>query len=56
MRAWVDNQKGVGYVVCWLENHINTPLRNFRQYLSAAARDESPPVFPQKEPIILSSP
>lgn len=29
MRAWIDNQKGVGYVVCWLENRTNTPLRNF---------------------------
>lgn len=36
MRAWVDNQKGVGYVVCWLENRTNTPLRNFGQMQSAA--------------------
>ena len=36
MKAWIDNQKGVGYVVCWLENRTNTPLRNFGQMQSAA--------------------
>lgn len=36
MRAWIDNQRGVGYVVCWLENRTNTPLRNFGQMQSAA--------------------
>lgn len=36
MRAWIDNRKGVGYVVCWLENRTNTPLRCFGQMQSAA--------------------
>lgn len=36
MRAWIDNQKGIGYVVMWSENHSHTPLRNFGQYQSAA--------------------
>ena len=36
MRAWINNQKGVGYVVCWLEDRTNTPLRNFGQMQSAA--------------------
>ena len=36
MKAWIDNQKGVGYVVCWLENRISRPLRNFGQLQSAA--------------------
>ncbi len=36
MRAWIDNQKGVGYVVMWTENHTTKPLRCFGQYQSAA--------------------
>ena len=36
MRTWIDNRKGVGYVVCWLENRTNTPLRCFGQMQSAA--------------------
>lgn len=36
MTAWIDNKKGIGYVVCWLENGTNKPLRNFGQMQSAA--------------------
>lgn len=36
MKAWIDNQKGVGYVVCWTEYRSTKPLRNFGQMQSAA--------------------
>lgn len=36
MKAWIDNQRGVGYVVCWLEDRHSVPLRNFGQMQSAA--------------------
>lgn len=36
MKAWIDNQKGIGYVVCWQDDHVNTLLRNFGQMYSAA--------------------
>ena len=36
MRAWIDNQKHVGYVVCWTEDRTTKPLRNFGQMQSAA--------------------
>lgn len=35
-RAWIDNRRNVGYVVCWLENRVNKPLRNFGEMQSAA--------------------
>ncbi|MBQ9821796.1 MAG: hypothetical protein IJM58_06705 [Muribaculaceae bacterium] len=36
MKAWIDNKKGVGYVVMWSDGYTHTPLRNFGQMLSAA--------------------
>jgi len=37
MRAWIDNQKGVGYVVMWTtEGRTTRPLRCFGQNQSAA--------------------
>ena len=36
MKAWIDNKVGVGYVVCWIEERHNRPLRNFGQMQSAA--------------------
>ena len=36
MKAWIDNRKGVGYVVMWTDGYTHTPLRNFGQMLSAA--------------------
>lgn len=36
MKAWIDNKKQVGYVVCWTEDRTTMPLRNFGQMQSAA--------------------
>ena len=36
MKAWIDNKKGIGYVVMVTEGITHTPLRNFGEYLSAA--------------------
>ena len=36
MKAWIDNRKGVGYVVMWTDGYTHTPLRNFGQMQSAA--------------------
>lgn len=36
MKAWIDNRKGVGYVVMWTDCYTHTPLRNFGQMQSAA--------------------
>ena len=36
MRAWIDNQKGIGYVVMWTEGYNHMPIRCFGQNQSAA--------------------
>lgn len=32
MKAWIDNQRGVGYVVCWLENHPKVAKFPYKSY------------------------
>ena len=36
MKAWIDNRKGVGYVVMWTDGYTHLPLRCFGQMQSAA--------------------
>lgn len=36
MKAWIDNRKGVGYVVMWTDGYTHMPLRCFGQMQSAA--------------------
>lgn len=36
MKAWIDNKRGVGYVVMVSDGITHTPLRNFGEYFSAA--------------------